>query len=102
MSIIGIRLVGHGDFSRFLRWAVPEYRERDRAITSFKKNKSVGINIPSYSKFFVLNQHSLNNEVEFDVEEGAKKSTIRAAFKKSLTNSKFNRKILSEFVGLIA
>ena len=72
------------------------------ASTYFRKNKSVGIDIPSYSKFFVLNQNSLNSETEFEVGEGAKKSEIRAAFKKSLTKSKFNRKILSEFVGLIA
>ena len=102
VSIIGIRLVGHGDFNRFMRWAVSDYKERERASNYFRKNKSVGINIPSYSKFFVLNQNSLNSETEFEVGEGAKKSEIRAAFKKSLTKSKFNRKILSEFVGLIA
>ena len=41
VSIIGIRLVGHGDFNRFMRWAVSDYKERERASNYFRKNKSV-------------------------------------------------------------
>ena len=44
----------------------------------------------------------MNKEVDFEVDEDATKSQIRSAFKKSLNKSKFNRKILSEFVELIS
>jgi len=44
----------------------------------------------------------MNKEVEFDPDVNATKAQIRSAFKKSLNKSKFNRKILSEFVELVA
>ena len=40
--------------------------------------------------------------VDFEVSDNATKAQIRSAFKKSLNKSKFNRKILSEFVELVA
>jgi ribosomal protein L23 len=44
----------------------------------------------------------MNKEVDFEVSDNATKAQIRSAFKKSLNKSKFNRKILSEFVELVA
>ena len=44
----------------------------------------------------------MSNDVEFDPPEEATKAQIKSAFKKSLNKSKFNRKILSEFVELVA
>ena len=46
--------------------------------------------------------NEMNKDVEFEVDEDATKAQIRSAFKKSLNKSKFNRKILSEFVELVA
>ena len=44
----------------------------------------------------------MSNEVEFEVNEDATKAQIKSEFRKSLNKSKFNRKILSEFVELVA
>ena len=75
----------------------------DAELTSeYRKNKSVAIDNTGYVKYFALNANSLNNNVEFEVEEGAKKSTIRSAFKKSLAGKKLNKKVLSQFVELIS
>ena len=52
--------------------------------------------------YFYINTKDLGTEVEFDPPEEATKAQIRTAFKKSLNQSKFNRKILSEFVELVA
>jgi hypothetical protein len=62
----------------------------------------VAIEGTGYVKYFAMNANSLNNNVDFDVQEGAKKSTIRSAFKKSLANKKLNKKVLSQFIELVA
>ena len=66
------------------------------------RNKSVSLDIGNYTKFFALSTKEMNTDVEFDPPEEATKAQIRSAFKKSLNKSKFNRKILSEFVELVA
>ena len=71
-------------------------------VTNLKIASFVAIDNTGYVKYFALNANSLNNNVEFEVEEGAKKSTIRSAFKKSLAGKKLNKKVLSQFVELIS
>ena len=43
-----------------------------------------------------------HNESEFEVEDGATKARIKSAFKKSLSAKKMNKKVLGEFMSLIA
>tara|TARA_A100001201_G_scaffold41121_3_gene42162 strand:+ start:2922 stop:4988 length:2067 start_codon:yes stop_codon:yes gene_type:complete len=100
MNLIGFRLVGSGEFNRFLG-NIGRYHD-EKLTAEFRKNKSVAIEGTGYVKYFAINANSLANSVDFDVEEGAKKSTIRSAFKKSLANKKLNKKILSQFVELVA
>jgi len=100
VNLIGFRLVGSGDFNRFLG-AINRWQDAD-LISEFRKNKSVAIEGTGYVKYFAMNANSLNNNVDFDVQEGAKKSTIRSAFKKSLANKKLNKKVLSQFIELVA
>ena len=52
--------------------------------------------------YFGLSSTALSNDTEFEVEEGATKAQIKRAFTKSLTAKKMNKKILSQFVDLIA
>lgn len=110
VNFIGIRIASTADLGRFLR----EYtfdasksnsvfqNDIDKIQSQFKKEKSISAYIPSFTKFFVISSSNLYEDTKFEVEEGAKKSTIRAAFRKSLSKSKFNRKILSEFVTFIS
>lgn len=100
VNFIGIRIANASQLGRFVReYSLNEY---DKIQIQFKKEKSASISIPSFTKFFVISSNNLHDDSSFDVEEGAGKATIRAAFKKSLNKSKFNRKILSEFVTLVA
>jgi hypothetical protein len=99
VNFIGIRLTTNGDFNKMLRW----YQNYDIKVKEqWIRNKSVSLDIGNYTKFFALSVKEMNTDVEFDPPEEATKAQIRSAFKKSLNKSKFNRKILSEFVELVA
>ena len=45
---------------------------------------------------------SINDDASFSVDEGATKAKIKTAFMKSLKTKKMNKKILSEFIELVA
>jgi hypothetical protein len=99
VNFIGIRLTTNGDFNKMLRWhQIYDNKLREKWV----RNKSVSMKVNNYTKHFYINTKDLGTEVEFDPPEEATKAQIRNAFKKSLNQSKFNRKILSEFVELVA
>ena len=82
-----------------LRWhQIDDSKLREKWV----RNKSVSMKVNNYTKHFYINTKGLGDEVEFNPPEEATKAQIRSAFKKSLNQSKFNRKILSEFVELVA
>ena len=98
VNFIGIRLTSNGDFNKMLRWhRINDIKVKEKWI----RNKSVSLKICNYTNHFYINTKELGTDVEFDPPEDASKAQIRSAFKKSLNKSKFNRKILSEFVELI-
>ena len=70
--------------------------------SKWKKEKSMTLDIGNYTKFFAISAGDMGASSEFEVQNDATKSQIKSAFKKSLQKSKFNRKILSEFVELVA
>jgi hypothetical protein len=99
VNFIGIRLTSNGDFNKILRWyGISDIRVREKWV----RNKSVSMKVCNYTKHFYINSKDIGTDVEFDPPEEATKAQIRTAFKKSLNQSKFNRKILSEFVELVA
>ena len=99
VNFIGIRLTTNGDFNKMLRWhQIDDIKLREKWV----RNKSVSMKVNNYTKHFYINTKGLGDEVEFNPPEEATKAQIRSAFKKSLNQSKFNRKILSEFVELVA
>ena len=55
-----------------------------------------------YDAYFGLACSALSQEVDFDVDEGASKSKIKSAFVKSLKTKKLNKKVLGEFISLVA
>ena len=99
VNFIGIRLAGNSTVQRLFRMN-GIYDEK--ISTKWRKEKAVSIPIGNYTKFFALSTNEMNKEVDFEVSDNATKAQIRSAFKKSLNKSKFNRKILSEFVELVA
>ena len=99
VNFIGIRLAGNSTVQRLFR-ANGIYDEK--ISNRWRKEKAISLPIGNYTKFFALSTNEMNKEVEFDPDANATKAQIRSAFKKSLNKSKFNRKILSEFVELVA
>ena len=60
------------------------------------------MNGTGYHKYFGISSVSLVNDSDFDVDKDATKTQIKNAFVKSLKSKKMNKKILGEFVELIA
>ena len=74
----------------------------DKVMSVWKKNKAFSLTETGYDKYFGISATALANDAEFEVKEDATKSQIKSAFKKSLASKKMNKKILGEFVELIA
>jgi len=103
VNFIGIRICSGGEFNKFCSiWMDHDYDKIDKARIIWRKNKSVSLDIKGFTKYIAMSSNSLQNDVEFKVSDDASKSQIKSAFRKSLIGSKLNKKILSEFVEMIA
>ena len=99
-NFIGIRLLSSGDFGKFVRRYDPYIS--DRKMRQLRKDKSYIANNGGYHSYFGILFSSLFNDESFEVEEDASKSKIKNAFIKSLKNKQLNKKILGEFIELVA
>ena len=103
MNLIGIRLLSPRDGNSFIRaYHFTEDQEFDRLVKDWKKDKAFAIKTSGYDTYFGLSSNALANDDEFEVQEDATKAQIKRAFVKSLKNKKMNKKVLSEFVELVA
>ena len=68
----------------------------------WKKQRSFSIKNSGYHSYIALSATALGNESEFEVGESASKTQIKRSFMKSLKNKKMNKKILNEFIELVA
>ena len=84
---------------RYHGWTDEEY---NKIMKGWKKNRSVSIKSSAYDTYFGLSTTALATEDEFEVKEDATKAEIKRAFGKSLKGKKMNKKILSEFIELVA
>ena len=102
-NFIGIRILASRDANYFLRTYL-EYQtdEIEKYMKIWRKQRAFAIKDIGYDTYFGLSSSALDNDTEFEVKEDATKSQIRSAFKKSLNGKKMNKKILGEFVELIA
>ena len=64
--------------------------------------KSFTITNSGYDAYFGLSSVALSQDTEFEVAEDATKSQIKSAFVKSLKTKKLNKKVLGEFISLVA
>jgi len=103
VNFIGIRLLASRDAGSFIRryhgWTDEEY---NKIMKGWKKNRSVSIKSSAYDTYFGLSTTALASDDEFEVKEDATKAEIKRAFGKSLKGKKMNKKILSEFIELVA
>jgi len=103
VNFIGIRLLESRDANSFIRrycgWV---YDKIEKTTKTWKKERAFALYDSGYHTYFAISANSLANETEFDVDEGATKAKIKSAFVKSLKNKKMNKKVLGEFIELIA
>ena len=103
VNFIGIRVLAPRDAGSFIRMYHQVYTPEHANLTSqWKKSKSFAIKSSGYHSYFGLSSNALAQNSEFDVKDDATKTQIKSAFVKSLRTKKMNKKILSEFIELVA
>ena len=103
VNFIGIRVLESRDAGSFIRRYCGYYGKlHDDTMKEWKKQKAFSLKKSGYDTYFGISSNSLSKESEFEVAEDATKTQIRSAFVKSLKTKKMNKKILGEFVELVA
>jgi hypothetical protein len=103
INFIGIRVLESRDARHFIRRYYGYYGdEYDKVMNSWKKERAFTIKKSGYHSYFGLSSSTLSQETEFSVSEDATKSQIKSAFVKSLKSKKMNKRILGEFIELVA
>ena len=101
INLIGIRVLAPRDANSFIKMYHENYSEAEKLQSHWRKEKSFTITNSGYDAYFAMSATALNQETEFDVDEGATKAKIKSAFVKSLKTKKLNKRILGEFVSLV-
>ncbi len=103
-NFIGIRVLDNRESSSFIRRYCDWDQDKVAGLQQqWKKTKSVMVeNGGGYHAYFALSSSALNSDDSFEVKEDATKSQIKAAFKKSLSAKKMNKKVLGQFMQYIA
>jgi len=102
-NFIGIRVLESRNASRFIQ-LYHSYTDKqyDKIQSDWKKLRSFTITNSGYDAYFGLSSSALSQDTEFEVAEDATKSQIKSAFVKSLKTKKLNKKVLGEFISLVA
>jgi len=102
VNVLGFRIMGGNGLSGFVS-TYASIAHYDQVQKQWKKNKSAVIPFPkSYTALYAISNNAIDEEVEFNVESGAKKGEISKAFKKMLGSKSTNKKLLSSFIEYIA
>jgi hypothetical protein len=103
INFIGIRVLESRDAGQFIRRYCGFYgSEYDKVMGAWKKQKAFTLKNSGYHSYFGLSSTTLSQDSEFSVADDATKAQIKSAFVKSLKTKKMNKKILGEFVELVA
>ena len=103
VNFIGMRILDSRDAGHFVR-NYTGYTDGtyDKVMSRWKKERSFAITSSGYHTYFGISSSALNSDSEFKVAEDASKAQIKSAFVKSLSSKKMNKKILGEFIQLVA
>lgn len=103
VNFIGMRILDGRDAGHFVR-NYTRYTDGtyDKVMSRWKKERSFAITSSGYHTYFGISSSALNSDSEFKVAEDASKAQIKSAFVKSLSSKKMNKKILGEFISLVA
>jgi len=103
MNFVGIRIVETRDAGQFVRrYTGYEGELYEKTMKIWRKDKAFSIKNSGYHTYFGLSSKALNSDTEFDPIHDATKAQIKRDFIKSLKCKKMNKKILSEFIELVA
>ena len=102
VNFIGFRIGNGGDFSNLYKGIHGWKHDHDAVMKKWRKQKSWELNGLGYDSLYVLGQTTLSSDVEFDVEQGAKKTEISKSFRSMLKAKTTNKKILSSFATVIS
>ena len=103
MNFIGIRVLESRYAHRFIQLYHSQLdNQYEKIQNDWKKLKSFTITNSGYDAYFGLSASALSQDSEFEVAEDATKSQIKSAFVKSLKTKKLNKKVLGEFISLVA
>ena len=106
VNFIGIRVLESRNASKFISLyhsaSDDNYKQYTKIQDDWKKLKSFTITNSGYDAYFGLSSSALSQDSEFEVSECATKSQIKSAFVKSLKTKKLNKKVLGEFISLVA
>jgi len=98
-NFIGIRVLE----SRDARYFIGHYHyDSDKIMNEWKKTRTCTITNSGYDAYFAISSTALAQDAEFDVDDEATKAQIKRAFVKSLKTKKLNKKVLGEFIELVA
>ena len=100
-NVISIRLCSGTDFNRVsYNW---EFEEREKNKAQWRKHKSFIDMNSAYTRSLYILSNSLDDaDNAFEVKEDARKQDISRAFKKSQKNKSTSKRILNEFISVIA
>ena len=103
VNFIGIRVLSGRDANRFINlYHSASDKQYDKIQSDWKKLKSFTITNSGYDAYFGLSSSALSQDAEFEVADDASKAQIKTAFVKSLKSKKMNKKVLGEFIELVA
>jgi len=102
-NFIGIRVIENRNAQRFITlYHSSADKQYEKIQNDWKKLRSFTITNSGYDAYFGLSSTALSQDTEFEVAEDATKSQIKSAFVKSLKTKKLNKKVLGEFISLVA
>ena len=102
-NFIGIRVLPSREGGSFIRrYCGYETEDTEKMMRRWKKERSFAIKTSGYHTYFGMASSALQNDGELIVKEDATKADIKRAFAKSVKGKKMNKKILSEFIELVA
>jgi hypothetical protein len=106
INFIGIRVLEGRNANRFINLyhsaSDNDYKQYFKIQDDWKKMKSFIITKSGYDAYFGISASALSQDAEFEVAEDASKAQIKSAFAKSLKTKKLNKKVLGEFISLVA
>jgi hypothetical protein len=102
-NFIGIRVLESRNAQRFISLYHSQLdKQYEKIQNDWRKLRSFTITNSGYDAYFGMSATALAQESEFEVAECATKSQIKTAFLKSLKTKKLNKKVLGEFISLVA